>query len=161
MSNTTNNNNNRCETSVESFRHRIPLQIRFNDIDMLGHLNNSVYLTFMDLAKARYFKAANSDQDVDIREMGVVIVNLNVNFFAPVFFDDEIEVETATVAIGEKSITLEQRIYSVPNHQIKCTCRTIMSGFDIKTNTSMPISDEWIEKLERYENRPLKKKKEI
>ena len=130
-----------CESDVETYRHRMPLQIRFNDIDMLGHLNNSVYLTMMDLAKARYFEAANGGP-VDIRTIGV-----------------EIEVETATLAIGEKSLTLEQRIYAVRDHQVKCTCRTIMSGFDIRTNTSIPISEEWIEKLERYEGRPLLRKK--
>lgn len=151
---------NRCEaSSVDMYRHRMPLQMRFNDIDMLGHLNNSVYLTFMDLAKARYFKAVNGGREVDITKMGIVIVNINANFCIPTFFDEEIEVETATVAIGEKSITLEQRIYSVPDRQVKCSCRTVMAGFDIKTNTAMPISAEWIEKFEAYEGRPLVKKK--
>ena len=93
---------NRCEAGIETFRHHMPLQMRFNDIDMLGHLNNSVYLTFMDLAKARYFKAVNGDKEVDIRKMGVVIVNINANFCVPTFFNEEIAVETAAVAIGEK-----------------------------------------------------------
>lgn len=146
----------RCETESTIFRHRMPLQMRFNDIDLLGHLNNSVYLTLMDLAKAKYFKAVNNDTDVDISRMGIVIVNINVNFCSPTFFNEDIEVETATVAIGEKSITLEQRIYSVPDGQTKCSCRTIMAGFDIHTNTSVPISEEWVEKFEAYEGRTLR-----
>lgn len=150
---------NRCEASeIEKFRHHMPLQMRFNDIDMLGHLNNSVYLTFMDLAKARYFREVNG-AEVDISEMGVVIVNINANFCIPTFFDEEIEAETAVVEIGEKSIVLEQKIYSVPGHQVKCSCRTVMAGFDIKTNTSKPISEEWIRKFEAYEGRPLRRTK--
>lgn len=149
---------NYCEAGVETYRHRMPLQMRFNDIDMLGHLNNSVYLTMMDLAKARYFEAVNGGE-VDIREIGIVVVNLNANFCSPTFFDEEIEVETAAVYIGEKSLMLEQRIYAVRDHQVKCTCRTIMSGFDIRTNTSIPIAAEWIEKLERYEGRTLRRQK--
>ncbi len=146
---------NRCEAvDVEEFRHRMPLQMRFNDIDMLGHLNNSVYLTFMDLAKARYFEAANGGP-VDISTMGIVIVNINANFCIPTFFNEEIEVETAAVKIGEKSLTLEQRIYSVPGHQVKCSCRTVMAGFDVKTNTSVPISEEWVKKFEAFEGRKL------
>ena len=38
------------------FKHTVPLQLRFNDIDALGHVNNSVYFTFYDLGKARYFE---------------------------------------------------------------------------------------------------------
>lgn len=105
--------NNRCETAITEFKHSMPLQMRFNDIDMLGHLNNSVYLTFMDLAKAQYFRAVNGGH-VDISKIGVVVVNVNANFCAPTFFNEEIEVETAVVAIGEKSLTLEQRIYRLP-----------------------------------------------
>lgn len=150
---------NRCEAaSVDRFRHHMPLQMRFNDIDMLGHLNNSVYLTFMDLAKARYFKEVNGGP-VDISSIGIVIVNINANFCIPTFFDEEIEVETAVVAIGEKSLTLEQRIYSVPDRQVKCSCRTVMAGFDIKTNTGIPIAEEWVKKIEAYEGRKLQKVK--
>lgn len=151
--------NNRCEASeVEIFRHHIPLQMRFNDIDMLGHLNNSVYLTFMDLAKAKYFNEVNG-APVDISTIGIVVVNINANFCVPTFFDEEIEVETAVIAIGDKSMTLEQRIYSVPDRQVKCSCRTVMAGFDVKTNTGMSISEEWVKKIENYEGRKLRKAK--
>lgn len=34
---------------------------------------------------------------------------------------------------------------------MKCSCRTVMAGFDIKTNGSIPIAPEWVEKIERYE----------
>ena len=38
------------------FKHTLPVQLRFNDIDALGHVNNSIYFTFYDLGKARYFE---------------------------------------------------------------------------------------------------------
>ena len=37
------------------FRHETPAQLRFNDFDMLGHLNNSIYVTLLDLGKSHYF----------------------------------------------------------------------------------------------------------
>lgn len=140
-----------CEGGIKHFRHHMPLQMRFNDIDMLGHLNNSVYFTFMDLAKTRYFQAALGDK-LEWGDIGVVIVNVNCDFCAPTFFDDVIEVETAVIAIGEKSLTLEQRVFSPTDGTVRCRCRTIMSGFNAKTLKSEPISDEWREALETYEN---------
>lgn len=145
-----------CEGGIRHFRHHMPLQMRFNDIDMLGHLNNSVYLTFMDLAKTRYFQAVLGDK-LRWGEIGVVIVNINCDFCAPTFFDDVIEVETAVVAVGEKSLTLEQRVYSPDDERVRCRCRTIMSGFNTKTLKSEPISDEWREALEKYEDRKFVK----
>ncbi len=91
-----------CEVNVNEFHHRLPVQMRFNDIDMLGHLNNSVYLTFMDLAKARYFEAVEGEV-VDITSVGIVVVNINVKFFAPTSSPALFEVETALRAIWETS----------------------------------------------------------
>ncbi len=144
---------NRCETPQPGhFRHHMPLQMRFNDIDMLGHLNNSVYFTFMDLAKTRYFQAVLGDK-LRWGEIGVVIVNVNCDFCSPTFFDDDIEVETAVIAMGEKSLTLEQRVYSPSKGDVKCRCVTVMSGFDARTLTSAPITDEWREAIEKYEDK--------
>lgn len=144
---------NRCEIpSAVKFRHRLPLQMRFIDIDMLGHLNNSVYFTFMDMAKSRYFQAVLGDK-LDFSRFGVVIVNVNCDFCVPTFYNDTIECETAVVAIGEKSLTIEQRIVSPDSGEVKCRCRTIMAGFDTKTNSSVPITDEWRAALEAYEGK--------
>ncbi|WP_438590124.1 acyl-CoA thioesterase [Duncaniella muris] len=89
----------------------------------------------------------------------MVIVNINANFCCPDTSSTKksIQVETGVVSIGEKSLMIEQRVRAVKTGQVKCTCRTIMSGFDIRTNTSVPISEEWIEKFERYEGRPLRR----
>ena len=55
-------NNKKPKHGIEittPFRHSIPVQLRFNDIDILGHLNNSVYFTLFDLGKTRYFEAVH------------------------------------------------------------------------------------------------------
>ena len=34
------------------FRHRLPIQIRFNDVDRYGHVNNNAYFAFYDLGRS-------------------------------------------------------------------------------------------------------------
>lgn len=90
------------------FRHSMPAQIRFCDVDQFGHVNNSVYFALYDLAKTTYVKDVLGDS-VDWRRMGIVVANINANFLLPVFFDDKIKIETSTVHLGNKSFTLLQR----------------------------------------------------
>ena len=97
-----------CEGGIKHFRHHMPVQMRFNDIDMLGHLNNSVYFTFMDLAKARYFQAVLGDK-FRWGNIGVVIVNVNCDFCAPSFFDVAREVGSALAAIVANSLKHARR----------------------------------------------------
>ena len=147
--------NSRVPAAQFAFRHRQPVQIRFNDIDMLGHLNNGVYLSFMDLGKARYFNDVLPG-GADWKRINVVVVNINCDFFAPTYFHEPIEVLTAVVSISEKSFKMEQRVINSKTGEVKCIGHTVMAGFDLSTKQSAPIDMAWVEALTAYEQRQLK-----
>lgn len=132
------------------FHHMLPLQIRFTDIDLLGHMNNGSYLTMMDLGKAHYFNDVLGKK-VNWHEINVAVVNINVNFYAPTFLTDNIAVVTRITAMSEHSLTMEQRIVDTDSGEVKCLARTIMAGYDIKTASSQPIDPVWREAFSAYE----------
>lgn len=127
----------------------MPAQIRFSDVDQFGHVNNSVYFSLYDLAKTTYIKEALGD--IDWSEQAIVVANINANFFTPVFFSDDVEIETAVVQLGHKSFTLLQRAVSAGTHDVKCECRTVMVLYDLIMKEPMLIPDEYKEAICRYE----------
>lgn len=129
----------------------MPAQIRFSDVDQFGHVNNSVYFALYDLAKTTYVKDVLGDS-VDWRRMGIVVANINANFLLPVFFDDKIKIETATVHLGNKSFTLLQRAVTEDTGEVKCECKTVMVMFDLKEKQPMQIPDEFKAIIREYEN---------
>lgn len=129
----------------------MPAQIRFSDVDQFGHVNNSVYFALYDLAKTTYVKDVLGDS-VDWRRMGIVVANINANFLLPVFFDDKIKIETATVHLGNKSFTLLQRAVTENTGEVKCECKTVMVMFDLKEKQPMQIPDEFKAIIRDYEN---------
>ena len=135
-----------------NFKHSVPVQLRFNDADALGHINNSVYFSFYDLGKSEYFKAVRGNQ-LDTKDIDIVVVHAEVDFLAPVFLSDEIEVQTTISDIGNKSFTLLQRIMETTTGKVKCVCKTVMVGFDFKTQMSINISDEWRKAITEFEGR--------
>lgn len=146
--------NKRVPAPKVPFRHSVDLQTRFNDADMLGHLNNTVYLSFMDLGKTRYFTDVMGG-DIDWRHIDVVVVHIECDYFAPAFLDEPLAVATTVVRVGEHSFSLEQRIYNTVTGQVKCVGTTVMAGFDPATGTSLPISPEWVAAVSVYEERRL------
>lgn len=132
------------------YKHEIPLQLRFNDIDILGHLNNSVYFNFFDLGKSRYFEAVRGKK-LDWRTADIVIASIHADFLAPVFFSEPIAVQTAVTEIGNKSFKIIQRVVNTQTGQIKCVCTSVMVGFDIATVSAKPISDDWKQDIMKYE----------
>ena len=132
------------------FKLTLPLQLRFNDVDSLGHVNNTIYFSFYDLGKTTYFDEVKKAYP-HLNDVGAVIVNAQADFLAPVFMDEQIAVQTSVTELGNKSFKMLQQVINTETNEVKCVCRTIMVGFDKKTNTSMPISDEWKKAIAEFE----------
>ena len=135
------------------FYHTTPIQLRFNDFDALGHVNNSVYFSFYDLGKTTYFNEVIPDIS-DSKEVGVVIANIQVSFLVSVYPGENVAVETAVVEIGNKSFKLLQRLIDLETKEVKCVCQTVMVCFDAKTKNSRTISEEWRTAMADFEENP-------
>lgn len=134
------------------FRHKLSVQLRFNDADIFGHVNNTVYFQFFDLAKLDYFRQIAGGK-LDENEIAMVVANVNCDFLAPAFLDENLEVLTQYTRLGEKSLHLEQRLVNSRSGEIKSICRTVMVGFDARTKTAIAIADHWRQALTAYEQR--------
>ena len=135
------------------FHHRIPVQIRFNDIDLFGHMNNSVYVQFFDLCKLAYFKQFMGGK-FEQEPTAPVVASLTCTFYAPTYIDDHLEVLTAVESIATSSLVLEQRIVA-SDGSVKCTARTVMVNVDVKTGASAPVSEKWRNAIADYEQRVM------
>ena len=142
--------NPKVPVAEHPFYHSQELQMRFNDIDMVGHLNNAIYLQFMDLGKATYFREAIQDR-VDWHNVPVVIVNVNCNFYSPSYLDENLVCLTATTRISERSIRLHQRIVNKETGDVKCDATCVMAGFDAKTAKGAPIDPVWAQAIREFE----------
>ena len=70
---------------LDLFHHRTPLQLRFSDVDVLGHVNNTVYFAFFDTGKAHYFTAVRGELG-DWKHVDTVISNVNCAFISSIVF---------------------------------------------------------------------------
>lgn len=122
------------------FKHTLPVQLRFSDVDQFGHVNNSVYFSLYDLAKTTYLNDVMAGK-VDWRKNGVVVANVQANFFSPIFFTEKVAIQTATTKIGNKSFTLLQRAINIETNEVKCVCQTVMVSYDIDTKQSQVIPE--------------------
>ena len=141
--------NPRVPEPSHPFRTVLPVQIRFNDIDFLGHVNNEMYFAYMDLAKVRYFQEILGK--LNWRALNAVIANINCDFFAPTTIDEQICVVTAITHIGESSFGMEQRVIDIDTGEVKCIARIVMVTIDPKTGHSAPVDPEWVRAVEEYE----------
>lgn len=139
---------------ISLFRCVTPVQIRFNDVDVLGHVNNTVYFSFYDTGKAYYFEAVQGKK-VEWKHVDTVIANVNCSYLAPIFFGEDIEVLTRCLSLHDKSFRLQQLIREKNTGQIKSFCETVMVSFDPATGHSHSLPDYWRRMLCNFEGRDL------
>lgn len=144
--------NPRVPAATQPFRTLLPIQIRFNDIDLLGHVNNEMYFAYMDLAKARYFQEIMGG-DVDWRGLNMVVANVNCDFYSPTLPGEPLGVATAITDIGDSSFRVEQRVVNVESGDVKCVGRSVMVAIDPLTGRSRAVDPEWVRAVEAFEGR--------
>ena len=134
---------------ADAFRHSVPLQLRFNDIDVLGHVNNNAQLALFDVGKTEFYNALRG-QLADWSRVEAVIVNINCTFMQQIRFTDPMEVRTRVKKIGERSFVLQQILRKVDNGQICSMCESVMVSVDYATKESKPIPENIAEGLKKW-----------
>ncbi len=133
-----------------NFNYKTPVQIRFNDIDIAGHVNNVVHLYYYDYGKMMYFNQIFKD-NIEWNKIGFVLANININYENPIFLDEKIFVNTKIAEIGNKSLKMIQQIINDKN-QVKSTNISIMVGYNYKTKKSLIINDDLRKMINDFEN---------
>jgi acyl-CoA thioester hydrolase len=138
------------ELTEEVFKHSLPIQIRFNDIDAIGHINNNIYFSYFDLGKVSYFEDIRASC-VSWTEGIVVLAHLDVDFLSPIYYKEPLVVDTKVIKVGHKSITLLQQLRNIKTQEPKCRCTSIIVAYDANLQTSMDIPPVWKEAILAYE----------
>lgn len=134
-----------------SFKVETDIQVRFNDIDGLGHVNNSVYSQYFDQGRMHYFNNLNNGKPVDWHEARLIIASTHINFLKPILLHEQIDVRTAVYRLGNKSLKMFQQLTDKTSGEIKATCKSVMVGFEPETNQSIILPDFWRKAIEAFE----------
>ncbi|WP_297099636.1 thioesterase family protein [uncultured Draconibacterium sp.] len=130
--------------------HIVPVQIRFNDIDLMGHVYNAKYQEFFDLARLKYFGTVLGDL-ISWTHKGLIIASVKVDYMQPTFLEDTIHVQTSVSSLGEKSLEMRQAVYKENSSEPVAICKSVMVCFDMKARVSEPIPEVWRKKFADFE----------
>ncbi len=114
------------------------IHIRFSDLDVLGHVNNSIYLSYFEIARVHYFGILLGT-DWDWKKNGVVLAKNEVEYLKPVLLHHEAYVHVFTEEIGGKSFKLSYELRV--NGELHTKGASTLVCFDSAKNETIPIPD--------------------
>jgi acyl-CoA thioester hydrolase len=120
-------------------------RVGFSDTDAQGIVYYGRYNPFFDLARVEYLRSLGL---LDYEGEGEFVMRANdVEYFAPVRFDDELEIHVRVGRIGRTSITFEFAANKLPENTLTVTAHQTLVYVDRVKREPIPIPDEYKEKL--------------
>ena len=138
------------DISLDDFKYKTAIPIRFSDMDLFGHANNAVFLTYFEQARSNYWKEIIH---WNWEEMGIILAKAEVEFISPVFLTDELFAYVKTSRVGKSSFGIDYILVAenLNNHSIKAKGKTIQVAFDYKTNKPAQIPEIYKNKMIEFD----------
>lgn len=132
---------------MEGFRFVSRHPVEFRDLDALAHVNNAVYLSYVESARLGYMQ--NVLGPLELEELGIV-AEVRIAFRSPAFLGETLEIGTRVAEIGAKSFRFEFEIHG-EDGRLVADGSTVHVAFDHATQTSVPVPDEWRRSIDAYQ----------
>jgi acyl-CoA thioester hydrolase len=117
--------------------------VRFRDLDGMGHVNNAVFLTYMESARIAFLASLGAGSNP---QRSLILARAEVDFRSPVAFGEEIEVGVRASRMGRKSFELEYEVQA--DGRLAAEGRSVLVGYDYERGASVEIPAEWREWLD-------------
>ena len=139
---------------TDEFAHRTTLQVRFRDIDAFGHVNNAVFFSYVEQARIRYLLDVLAPSDPFDR-LPLILARVELDFRAPIYFGDEVTVDTRVDRIGRSSIGMSHRMTAGTDGRVVGDVDTVLVTYDYATSAPIPVPEGWRTRIANHEGRAL------
>lgn len=134
---------------MSDFRFFVPIQIRYTDFDMLGHLNNSTFVTYFEIARLYYFMEIGWK----LTDVSNVVAHFDIDFHKPVVPGDEVICRVKTISIGTKSFQMHYELISKDTSICYSRAHSVQVCIDKKTASAIEIPRNIRELINNYEEK--------
>jgi acyl-CoA thioester hydrolase len=126
-------------TDFTPHERRIRIGLRWRDMDMLGHLNQSVYHELLEEARAALLTDIATSAGSSFGTW--VLVRVELDYRHEVRKDHgEVEIVVRVASVGTSSLTLEHDIL-LPDGTVAATGKTVMVGWDARARGKRSLTD--------------------
>ena len=117
--------------------------VRFRDLDALGHVNNAVFLTYIESARVAFLQHLGAAATLE--DMSIIVARIEIDFRAPVGFGEEVEITVRATRFGTKSFDLDYELRV--DGKVVAEAKSVLVGYDYAKGETIEIPDEWRERL--------------
>jgi len=128
--------------------HETEIKVRFAETDALGHVNNTNFFVYMEVARIEFFEKL--DTSMSINKWPFIVASAKCDFIEQTFFNQTLIIETTLSRIGSKSFTLTHRMKDKETGKTVAKGEVVIVHFNFEAQQSEVIPPKMREVLEQY-----------
>jgi acyl-CoA thioester hydrolase len=132
------------------FVHKSKIRIRYAETDQMGYVYYGNYAIFYEVARVEALRSLNFSYN-ELEKSGIMlpVLELQIKYIKPAFYDDEIEIETTLSEMPKARIKFEYKTYNQIGDLLNFGNTTLVF-VDIKTKKPTQAPKDLLEKLEKF-----------
>jgi len=134
----------------QDFNFYQPIIVRYRDLDPQGHVNNAVYLTYLESARLGYYQAVGIWKHEEAPQTGMVVAHNQIDYLAPIFLGESVRVGLRTNEMGRKSLRMTFQIEK-GDGAVAAQGASVMVAYDNAAESSILIPSDWREKITKFD----------
>jgi len=137
---------------LKYYKHFVPVKVRFSDLDVVGHLTNARYQTFLEEARIAYFQDVVGFPKTSLK-FNMVLSKISIDFLKSIEFGDDILVYTRLFNITANSHEVHQLFVrrEKERSEIVASAQTVIAAFDYDTKKPTVFPEEYCELVREFE----------
>ena len=138
---------------LEGFRVTHELRPRFRDTDAMGHINNAVYVTYLEVARQEYWREFR--RGTDYRRVPFILAHVTIDFRSEALVQEALLLGIRCGGIGTKSFSFEYEIRERSDLRLVVEASSVQVCYDYDLKRSLPVPEDLRRSLETFEGRSL------
>ena len=128
---------------MDGYRYVYTQEVAFRDLDAFGHVNNGVYLTYIENARIGYARDVIGIESLE--GLLMIVASVKIDFRSRANLGDTLEIGARTTRVGTKSFDLEHEITA--DGRVVAEGKSVLVSYDYERGESVPVPDALRERL--------------
>ena len=125
------------------------VEVRFSDLDAMGHVNNAVFFTYFEEGRKHFSKKVFNVSDIS--DFRFIMAHIRCDFIRPIRFKDQLILQMGVKDVGTKSFSFEYRLVDVSDEsKVYAIGASTQVCYDYEKNRSIEVPAEMREALTGY-----------
>lgn len=117
------------------------IRVQFRDVDSMGHVNNAVYLSYLESARMDFYEHVFGPDGFD--RFPYIIAEVTVKYLRPAYLRQWLEVGIRVSHIGNKSFRYQYVVRDKQSGETIAQAESVQVMYDYKEKKSLPVPQAW------------------